>query len=55
MSSNAFLITNSNNWGIDIQNAIFTEVSMNEGDFMQLNFNMKSVDDGTDALVSIDV
>ena len=55
MTSNAFVITNASNWGIDIQNAVFTDVSLNEGDFMQLNTALKSVDDGIDALVTVDV
>lgn len=55
MSSNAFVITNTNSYGVDIQNAVFTDVSLNEGDFMQLNIAMKSVDDGADPLVTLDI
>lgn len=55
MSSNAFVITSANAWGVDIQNAVFTDASFNEGDFMQVNVALKSVDDGTDPLITVDV
>lgn len=55
ISDDAFVITNAGNWGVDIQNAVFTDVSYNEGDFMQLSAALKSVDDGTDPLITIDV
>lgn len=55
MTSNSFVITNAGNWGVDIQNAVFTDVSYNEGEYQQLNVAVKSVDDGTDPLITVDV
>lgn len=54
MSSDAFLITASNAGGIEIENGVFTNVSLSEGDMMMLDISIKSVDDGTDPLVSFD-
>lgn len=55
LSGNMFVITNNNAFGLDMQNGVFTEVAYNEGDVMMLDCSMKSVDDGTDALISFDV
>ena len=54
MDADAFLITASNAGGIEIDNAVFTNVSLSEGDMMMLDVSIKSVDDGSDALVSLD-
>lgn len=53
LSTNAFTIPNSSKFGIDMQNAVFTDVSLNEGDYMQLNVALKAVDNDA-ALVTID-
>ena len=54
MATNAFAVTSSGNWGATIDNGVFTDVSLNEGDFMQLNVAIKAVDDSA-TLLSIDV
>ena len=54
-SGNMFVIVNNNAYGVDMQNGVFTEVAYNEGDIMMLDCSIKSVDDGTDALVTFDV
>jgi len=50
-----FVITNNNAFGVNVQNGIFTNVALSEGDIMMLDCSIKSVDDGTDALVTFDV
>ena len=55
MSADAFNITASNAGGIDIDNAIFTNVALSEGDIMMLDCSIKSVDDGSDPLVTLDI
>jgi hypothetical protein len=55
LSGNMFVITNNAYFGIDMQNGIFTNVALSEGDLMMLDCSIKSVDDGTDALVTFDV
>lgn len=54
-ATNSLIITNDNNYGINIQNAVYTNVAYSEGDIMMLDISMESVDDGTDALVAFDV
>jgi hypothetical protein len=54
-SGNMFVITNNDAFGIDVQNGIFTNVALAEGDLMMLDCSIKSVDDGTDALITFDV
>jgi hypothetical protein len=54
-SGNMFVITNNNAFGVDMQNGVFTNVALAEGDLMMLDCSMKAVDDGTDALISFDV
>ena len=49
------LITNNNAFGVNIQNGIVTNVAYSEGDIMMLDCSLKAVDDGSDALVVIDV
>ena len=53
--TNSFVVTNNNAFGIAIDNAVYTNVAYAEGDIMMLDISMKSVDDGTDALVTFDV
>tara|TARA_Y100000031_G_scaffold154172_1_gene201084 strand:+ start:1215 stop:2204 length:990 start_codon:yes stop_codon:yes gene_type:complete len=55
LSGNMFVITNNNAFGIDVQNGVFTNVALSEGDLMMLDCAIKSVDDGTDALITFDV
>ena len=54
-SGNMFTITNNDAFGIDVQNGVFTNVAFSEGDIMMLDCSIKSVDDGSDALVSFDI
>ena len=54
-SGNMFVITNNNAFGVDVQNGVLTNVAFSEGDIMMLDCSIKSVDDGTDALISFDV
>ena len=49
-----FKITASNAGGIQIDNAVITNVALSEGDLMMLDVSMKAIDDGTDALVTLD-
>ena len=54
-ATNSFVITNNNAFGVAIDNAVYTNVAYSEGDVMMLDISMKSVDDGTDPLITIDV
>ena len=47
-------IVNSANFDIAINDYILTNVAMSEGDIMMLDISGKSVDDGTEALLSLD-
>lgn len=53
-SGNMFVVVNNNAYGLDVQNGVFTDVVYNEGDIMMLDCSIKSVDDGTDALITFD-
>ena len=53
--ANVFVMTNNNAYGIDVQNGVFTNVAYAEGDVMMLDCSIKSVDDGTDALITFDI
>ena len=55
LSGNMFVMTNNNAYGIDVQNGVFTNVAYAEGDVMMLDCSIKSVDDGTDALITFDI
>ena len=48
------MITASNAGGIEIDNAVITNVALSEGDLMMLDVSMKAVDDGTDPLITFD-
>ena len=50
-----FVMTNNNAYGIDVQNGVFTNVAYAEGDVMMLDCSIKSVDDGSDALITFDI
>tara|TARA_R100001594_G_scaffold37084_1_gene67042 strand:+ start:1967 stop:2959 length:993 start_codon:yes stop_codon:yes gene_type:complete len=49
-----FKIDASNAGGVQINNAVITNVALSEGDLMMLDVSMKAVDDGSDALVTLD-
>ena len=49
------VVTNNNAYGILIDNAVLTDVSLNEGDIMMLDVSIKAVDDGTDELLIVDL
>ena len=51
----SFIITNNGKFGVDTANAVLTDVSLSEGDIMMLDCSLKAVDDGTDALLEIDL
>ena len=53
--TNSFVITNNNAYGVAIDNAVYTNVAYSESDIMMLDISIKSVDDGTDALVTFDI
>ena len=50
-----FKLTASSAGGVQIDNAIITNVALSEGDLMMLDVSMKSVDDGSDALLPLDL
>ena len=54
-AGNSFTVANSAKYGITIDNCIYTNVAYSEGDVMMLDISLKSIDDGTDALVTFDV
>jgi len=49
-----FKLTASSAGGIQIDNAVITNVALSEGDLMMLDVSMKAVDDGSDALLTLD-
>ncbi len=53
MSADAFEVTAANAGGVGFDNGVFTNVALSEGDIMMLDCSIKSVDDGTDALVTL--
>ena len=55
MAENSFIIVNNGNFGIDTANAVLTNVAYSEGDMMMLDVSLKAVDDGTDALLEVDL
>ena len=54
-SGDMFIVTYNNGFGINVQNGVFTNVAYSEGDIMMLDCSIKSVDDGTDALITVDL
>jgi hypothetical protein len=54
-NANVFVMTNNNAYGIDVQNGVFTNVAYAEADVMMLDCSIKSVDDGSDALITFDI
>ena len=55
MAENTFIIANNGNFGIDTANGVLTNVAYSEGDIMMLDVSIEAVDDGTDALLEIDL
>ena len=54
MGTDAFEIAASNAGGISIEDGVFTNVALSEGDIMMLDISIKAIDDGSTALVSFD-
>ena len=52
--TDTFVIVNDNNFGIDIDDGVVTNVAFSEGDVMMLDVSLKAVDAGA-SLVTIDV
>jgi len=55
LSGNMLVITNNDAFGVDMQNGVFTNVALAEGDLMMLDCSMKAVDIGSGNLVEFDV
>lgn len=54
-TSDSFVIINNNAFGVNIDNAVYTNVALSEGDMMMLDIALKSVDNGTNPLITVDV
>ena len=54
-AENTFIIVNDGKFGIDTANGVLTNVALSEGDIMMLDCSLKAVDDGTDALLEVDL
>jgi len=54
-TSDSFVIINNNAFGINVDNAVYTNVALSEGDMMMLDVGIKSVDNGTNPLITVDV
>ena len=55
IAENAFIIANNGNFGVDTANGVLTNVAYSEGDIMMLDVSIKAVDDGTDALLIVEL
>jgi len=55
IAENAFIIANNGNFGVDTANGVLTNVAYSEGDIMMLDVSIKAVDDGTDALLEVEL
>ena len=55
MAENTFIIANNGKFGVDTANGVLTNVAYSEGDIMMLDVSIEAVDDGTDALLEIDL
>ena len=55
LAENMFIITNNGKFGVDTANGVLTNVAYSEGDIMMLDVSIEAVDDGTDALLEIDL
>ena len=54
-AENMFIIANNGNFGVDTANGVLTNVAYSEGDIMMLDVSIKAVDDGTDALLIVEL
>ena len=54
-TTSSFVVANSANYGIDMGNAVLTNVAMSEGDVMMLDCSLKAVDDASGDLVAFDI
>ena len=54
-TSDTFVIINNGKFGVNIDNGVYTNVAYSEGDIMMLDCSVKSVDNGTNPLVTVDV
>ena len=55
LAENMFIIANNGNFGVDTANGVLTNVAYSEGDIMMLDVSIKAVDDGTDALLIVEL
>ena len=55
LAENMFIIANDGNFGVDTANGVLTNVAYSEGDIMMLDVSIKAVDDGTDALLIVEL
>ena len=55
IAENAFILANNGNFGVDTANGVLTNVAYSEGDIMMLDVSIKAVDDGTDALLIVEL
>ena len=55
MAEETFIIINNDAFGVDTANGVLTNVAYSEGDIMMLDVSIKAVDDGTDALLIVDL
>ena len=53
-TTDSFVCANSANFGINMENAVITNMAFSEGDIMMLDCSLKAVDDGSEALVTFD-
>ena len=54
-TTDSFKVVNSANFGLEMENAVLTNVAMSEGDIMMLDCSLKAVDDGSEALITFDI
>ena len=54
-TTDSFKVVNSANFGMELENAVLTNVGMSEGDIMMLDCSLKAVDDGSEALITFDI
>ena len=55
LAENMFIIANNGNFGVDTANGVLTNVAYSEGDIMMLDISIEAVDDGTDALLEVEL
>ena len=55
MAENTFIVVNNGKFGVDTANGVLTNVAYSEGDIMMLDVSIEAVDDGTDALLIVEL